>query len=96
MLLVERGDVVLADRVQRYLPEFEGEHKEKARVWHLLSHVSGLPDQVPQNRELRRTHAPLSQFVAAALRTPLFVRARDRVRLSEHGHAAGWGDSLSG
>ena len=71
MLLVERGDVVLAERVQRYLPEFEGEHKEKARVWHLLSHVSGLPDQVPQNRELRRTHAPLSQFVAAALKTPL-------------------------
>ncbi|MBA3888570.1 MAG: beta-lactamase family protein [Acidobacteria bacterium] len=71
MLLVERGDVVLSHRVQRYLPEFDGEHKEKARVWHLLSHCSGLPDQLPENRELRRSHAPLSQFVTGALKTPL-------------------------
>ena len=71
MLLVERGDVVLSDRVQRYLPEFEGEHKDKARVWHLLSHCSGLPDQLPQNTDLRRAHAPLKQFVAGALTTPL-------------------------
>ena len=41
MLLVEQGDVVLSDRVQSYLPEFEGEHKDKAKVWHLLSHTSG-------------------------------------------------------
>lgn len=71
MLLVERGDVVLSDRVQRYLPEFEGEHKDKVRVWHLLSHTSGLPDQLPENTELRRAHAPLSRFVAGALKTPL-------------------------
>ena len=71
MLLVERGEVVLSDRVQSYLPEFEGEHKDKARVWHLLSHTSGLPDQLPDNTELRRAHAPLSRFVAGALKTPL-------------------------
>jgi CubicO group peptidase (beta-lactamase class C family) len=71
MLLVERGDVVLADRVQRYLPEFAGEHKDKVRVWHLLSHTSGLPDQLPENTQLRRAHASLSRFVAAALKTPL-------------------------
>lgn len=71
MLLVERGDVVLSERVQRYLPELAGEHKEKARVWHLLSHSSGLPDQLPENTALRRSHAPLSQFVAGALKTPL-------------------------
>ena len=71
MLLVERGDVVLSDRVQSYLPEFEGEHKDKARVWHLLSHTSGLPDQLPENTELRRAHAPLNRFVAGALKTPL-------------------------
>jgi serine-type D-Ala-D-Ala carboxypeptidase len=71
MLLVERGDVVLSDRVQRYLPEFEGAHKDTAQVWHLLSHSSGLPDQLPQNTDLRRAHAPLSQFVAGALETPL-------------------------
>ena len=71
MLLVERGEVVLSDPVQRYLPEFEGNNKEKARLWHLLSHSSGLPDMLPENVELRRAHAPLSGFVSAALRTPL-------------------------
>src|SRR5262245_26882732 len=71
MLLVERGDVVLSDRVQQYLPEFEGEHKDKVKVSHLLSHTSGLPDQLPENTELRRAHAPLSRFVAGALKTPI-------------------------
>ena len=71
MLLVERGKVVLSDPVQRYLPEFQGKHKEKVKVWHLLSHTSGLPDMLPDNVELRRAHAPLSKFVEGALRTPL-------------------------
>ena len=71
MLLVEEGRVALADRVQRYLPEFQGRLKERVLVGHLLSHTSGLPDMVPENTELRRSHAPLSRFVAAALRTPL-------------------------
>ncbi len=71
MLLVDEGRVALTDRVQRYLPEFQGRLKERVLVGHLLSHTSGLPDMVPENTELRRSHAPLSRFVAAALRTPL-------------------------
>ncbi len=71
MLLVEEGKVVLSDPVQRYLPEFRGDLKEKVKVGHLLSHTSGLPDMLPENVALRRAHAPLSRFVASALRTPL-------------------------
>ncbi|GEM_PF-69878 len=71
MLLVEQGRVQLSDPVQQYLPGFQGEHKEKVKVGHLLSHTSGMPDMVPENRQLRLAHAPLSEFVAAALRTPL-------------------------
>ena len=71
MLLVDEGRVALSDRVQRYLPGFQGRLKERVLVGHLLSHTSGLPDMVPENTELRRSHAPLSLFVAAALRTPL-------------------------
>jgi hypothetical protein len=33
--------------------------------------VSGLPDQLPENDVLRKQHAPLSDFVAHAIRTPL-------------------------
>ncbi len=71
MLLVERGNVDLSKPAQRYLPEFQGDHKDQVKVWHLLSHTSGMPDMLPANVELRRAHAPLSEFVAAALRTPL-------------------------
>jgi CubicO group peptidase (beta-lactamase class C family) len=38
---------------------------------HLLTHVSGLPDQLEENDQLRRKHAPLSEFVEHAIRTPL-------------------------
>ncbi len=78
MLLVDEGRVALADRVQRYLPEFQGRRKERVLVGHLLSHTSGLPDMVPENTRLRRAHAPLSQFVAAALRTPLLFEPGTR------------------
>lgn len=71
MLLVEDGNLVLSDPVQRYLPEFQGDHKKKVTVGHLLCHTSGLPNMLPDNIELRRSHAPLSRFVAEALNTPL-------------------------
>ena len=71
MMLVDRGQVSLNDPVSRYLPDFQGGERHKVRVRHLLSHTSGLPDMLPQNRELRRAHAPLSEFVLGAQKTPL-------------------------
>jgi CubicO group peptidase (beta-lactamase class C family) len=37
----------------------------------LLSHTSGLPDMLPENTDLRREHAPLSEFVKRTFTTPL-------------------------
>jgi CubicO group peptidase (beta-lactamase class C family) len=71
MLLVDRGLVSLADPISRYLPEFQGEDRAKVRVRDLLAHTSGLPDMLPENTQLRREHAPLSEFVNRAMRTPL-------------------------
>ncbi len=71
MLLVDRGQVSLDDPVSKYLPDFQGGERHKVRVRHLLCHTSGLPDMLPQNIELRRAHAPLSEFVRAAQKTPL-------------------------
>jgi CubicO group peptidase (beta-lactamase class C family) len=71
MVLVDRGLVSLADPVSRYLPEFQGEDRAKVRVRDLLTHTSGLPDMLPENTQLRREHAPLSEFVNRAMRTPL-------------------------
>jgi CubicO group peptidase (beta-lactamase class C family) len=38
---------------------------------HLLTHVSGLPDQLAENDQLRSKHAPFYEFVEHAVRTPL-------------------------
>lgn len=76
MLLVERGLVSLDDPVVHYLPEFAGEDRSKVRVRDLLSHTSGLPDMLPENTELRRAHAPLSEFVKRTFTTPLLFAPR--------------------
>jgi CubicO group peptidase (beta-lactamase class C family) len=71
MMLVERGKVSLGDPVSTYLPEFKGGERSKVRVLDLLAHTSGLPDMLPENTELRRSHAPLSEFVRRSFTTPL-------------------------
>jgi CubicO group peptidase (beta-lactamase class C family) len=71
MLLVERGDVSLNDPVSRYLPELSGGERDKILVRDLLTHTSGLPDMLPENTNLRRAHAPLSEFVTRTYQTPL-------------------------
>lgn len=49
MILVEKGKLRLWDRVREFIPEFvpyydpDGKPGEDARIWHLLTHTSGLP-----------------------------------------------------
>ena len=71
MILVERGKVSLSEPVSTYLPEFTGGERDKVRVIDLLTHTSGLPDQLPEVAELGRAHAPLSDFVKHTFTTPL-------------------------
>ncbi|MBK5294943.1 MAG: beta-lactamase family protein, partial [Acidobacteriia bacterium] len=85
MLLVERGMVSLDDPVSRYLPEFKGDDRKNTRVRDLLSHTSGLPDMLPENTELRRAHAPLSEFVRLAMTTPLLFAPRTDFRYQSMG-----------
>jgi beta-lactamase class C len=85
MLLVERGQVSLADPVQKYLPEFQGPGREKVRVQDLLTHTSGLPDMLPENIKLREANAPLAEFVQGALTTPLLFEPRTSFSYSSMG-----------
>ena len=71
MRLAEEGHISLNDPVEHYLPEFTGGQRSQVKVRHILSHISGMPDMLPENIELRRAHKPLSAFVEGALRTPL-------------------------
>lgn len=82
MTLFDRGEFQLDDRVKRYIPQFTGDGRDAVTMQHLLTHVSGLPDQLTENDALRKQHAPLSEFVAHAIRTPLQFAAGSRYQYS--------------
>ncbi|MCA9010320.1 MAG: beta-lactamase family protein, partial [Planctomycetaceae bacterium] len=71
MTLYDKGEFKLDDPAQKFLPEFKGGSRSKVTVRHLLTHTSGLPDQLPQNAELRSSHATLADFVNGAMEVPL-------------------------
>jgi beta-lactamase class C len=71
MILVDRGELKLSDHAVKYLPEFNESARKDITIEQLLTHTSGLPDQLENNNELRSRHAPLSAFVKGAMRTPL-------------------------
>lgn len=71
MLLVERGKLALDDLVADVVPGFGQNGKGGVRVRHLMTHTSGLPDQLPDNLALRARRAPLSEFVRRTCETRL-------------------------
>ena len=64
LLLVERGQLSLADRAVEFVPEFDAAEKRPITIRHLLTHTSGLPDMLPNNRALRSSQSPLESFVS--------------------------------
>lgn len=67
----DQGEFKLDDPLKKFIPSFSGDGRDQVTMQHLLTHVSGLPDQLPENDELRRKHAMLGEFVDHAIRTPL-------------------------
>ncbi|MEI8380465.1 MAG: serine hydrolase domain-containing protein [Planctomycetota bacterium] len=63
MLLVERGQLTLNDRVADYIPEFGKKGKYGTTIRNLMTHTSGLPDMLPNNVDLRKAKATLADFV---------------------------------
>jgi CubicO group peptidase (beta-lactamase class C family) len=85
MVLVDRRQVSLSDPVQRFIPEFRGDGRERVSVQHLLTHTSGLPDMLPEDQELRQRHAPLAEFVERTCRTPLLFAPGSELRYQSMG-----------
>jgi CubicO group peptidase (beta-lactamase class C family) len=83
--LRDRRELALNDPAEKYLPEFRGGERGAITIRHLLTHTSGLPDMLPENTELRRQHAPLSEFVARTCRTPLLFRPGEKVSYQSMG-----------
>jgi CubicO group peptidase (beta-lactamase class C family) len=73
MRLVERGYVGLNEPVASHIPEFAANGKQDVRLWHLLTHTSGLDDVwVDQASGPQRWEWPsvLARTCAAPLRFP--------------------------
>lgn len=85
MSLLDAGEFKLDDRVVKHLPEFRGDARQSITMRQLLTHDSGLPDQLPENAQLRASHAPLSKFISAAIRTPLLFTPGSKYSYSSMG-----------
>lgn len=85
MVLVDRKAVSLSDPVCKFVPEFTGGERDAITVRHLLTHTSGLPDQLPENVELRKRHAGLKEFVAGTCKTPLLFKPGAKVSYQSMG-----------
>ena len=85
MTLFDQGKFQLDDRVKKFLPAFTGDGRDDVTIRHLLTHVSGLPDQLAKNNELRKRHAPLTEFAEQAMRTRLDFAPGTRYQYSSMG-----------
>ena len=83
--LLEQGEFLLADPVSKFIPDFAQNGKSAITIGHCLTHTSGLPDMLPNNVELRKEQAPLSEFAKSTCQiAPLFA-AGTRVRYQSTG-----------
>lgn len=98
MTLFDQGRFQLDDRVKKFLPGFTGDGRDDVTIRHLLTHVSGLPDQLADNNDLRRRHASLTEFAEHAVRAPLSFTPGTRYQYSSMGIllAARIGELVSG
>ena len=85
MVLVDRGELKLSDHAVKYLPEFSEGARKEITIEQLLTHTSGLPDQLADNNALRARHVPLSEFVKGAVRTPLLFAPGSRCHYQSMG-----------
>lgn len=82
MTLYDQKQFQLDDRLKKFIPEFTGSGRDQVTMRHLLTHVSGLPDQLSNNDALRSKHAPLSEFVEHTVRVPLSFNPGTRYQYS--------------
>jgi CubicO group peptidase (beta-lactamase class C family) len=85
MTLVDKLKLRLDDPVVKYLPEFSAGPRSQITLAQLLTHTSGLPDQLPENAALRKRHASLAEFVEGAVQTPLLFEPGKKYSYSSMG-----------
>jgi CubicO group peptidase (beta-lactamase class C family) len=85
MTLYDRGEFKLDDPVKKFMPKFTGDGRDQVTVQHLLTHTSGLPDQLPENDALRKGHTQLPEFIEHASGARLSFAPGSRYQYSSMG-----------
>jgi uncharacterized protein YbbC (DUF1343 family)/CubicO group peptidase (beta-lactamase class C family) len=70
MLLIERGQLKLDDAVSTFIPQFTGDGKETITVRQLLTHTSGLPEDVSTHPKWQGADTAIQMACAMKLRAP--------------------------
>ena len=83
--LAAEGRLSLSERIGAVLPEFSKATYRRITVRHLLTHTSGFPDMLPNNRELRAAHASLAKFRLHAASAELEFATGSECRYSSVG-----------
>ena len=71
LLLQDRGQLTVQDRVTKYLDGMEGKDRPAMSIQHLLTHTSGLPDNIPGIHELLRRQTTLDEIFDRASKLSL-------------------------
>ncbi|KAJ5841146.1 hypothetical protein N7534_010976 [Penicillium rubens] len=89
LILVDRGLLDVEEKVSKYWQEFAANGKEDTKVWHILSHASGLPhwdERIPMET-IYDTKASTDLLAAQA---PWFKAGEaSAYQLIDHGHLIG-------
>ncbi|KAJ5355940.1 Beta-lactamase-related protein [Penicillium concentricum] len=89
LILVDRGLLDVEEKVSKYWPEFAANGKEDTKVWHILSHSSGLPhwDKRLPMESIYDTKASTEMLAEQA---PWFKAGEaSAYQLVDHGHLIG-------
>jgi uncharacterized protein YbbC (DUF1343 family)/CubicO group peptidase (beta-lactamase class C family) len=70
MLLIERGQIKLDERVQKYIPEFAGGGKDPITIRQLLTHTSGLQPDLSRNPDWTGYDTAIRMACAERVLTP--------------------------
>jgi uncharacterized protein YbbC (DUF1343 family) len=70
MILWERGKIKLDAKVHDYIPEFTGGGKEEITIRQLLTHTSGLPEDVSNDPPFKGTEEAIRLAAALKLKSP--------------------------
>jgi serine-type D-Ala-D-Ala carboxypeptidase len=87
MSLVEDGELTLSMRVSDVLPEFRTELRSETRLWHLLTHTSGMMYESPEMEQLLADQTPLGEMIDEAFNFSPLANPGTRLEYSDYGIA---------